>query len=285
METTILPSSEIQLVLDLITKRLNLCSVFVFGYRNNTTAYSTVLHSQIEVSSANHHFDIVIISENAYPNCANDIANIIVERSAKTISVTLLIHKAAVLASNQLNQQLFFDKVFRKGQRLCIDPSTPPYIKFNGILYRDIIIDRDYWHKCNAVAAYYIQSVSVSTNLEIALCNIANLHIAIEELALGLIRVFMGYTPNEFSLKYLLLLCGHFTKLPTDIFSNQSELEIKRHKMLCAPPSMLRYWYRLNAEEEDYMWIFNACQNFYKQANSIAIEELERLENTKTIIL
>lgn len=285
METTILPLNEIQLVQELITKKLNLCTVFVFGYRNNTTAASTILQSQIEVSSANHHFDIVIISENAYPNCANDIANIVAERSAKFISVSLLIHKAAVLASNQLNQQLFFDKVFRKGQRLCIDPSAPPYIKSNGILYRDINIDRDYWHKCNAVADYYLQSVSVSTNPAIALCNIANLHIAIEEIALGLIRVFMGYTPNEFSLKYLLLLCGHFTKLPSEIFSNQSELEIKRYKMLCAPPSMLRYWYRLNAEEEDYLWILNACKNFYKQANTIVIQELERLENTKTIIL
>jgi hypothetical protein len=145
-------------------------------------------------------------------------------------------------------------------------------------------MDRAYWLKCSSVADFFLQSVSVTTNSEIALCNIANLHISIEQLALGLIRVFMGYIPNEFSLKYLLLLCGHFTKLPSETFSQQSELATKRYKMLCAPPSMLRHWYRLNAEVEDYLWILNACQNFYKQANNIALQELERLDNTKTII-
>lgn len=284
METTILPLQEIQIILDSINKRLNPCTIFVFGYRKNSSTTSNIIQSQIEVNSAIHHFDILIISDKAYPGGSTDIANLIAERSAKTISVSLLIHKPTDLASNQLNQQLFFDKVFRKGQRLSIDKSAPPFIKSNGVLHRDINIDRDYWLKCSAVADFYIQSVSVNTNPDIVLCNIANLHIAIEQLALGLIRVFMGYIPNEYSLKYLLLLCGHFTSLPSEIFSCQSELATIRYKMLCAPPSMLRHWYKLNAVEEDYLWILDACQNFYKQANTMALREFEQLANTKTII-
>ncbi len=154
METTILPLEEIQLTLDSINKRLNPCTVFVFGYRNNSSITSNILQSQLERNTAIHHFDILIISDKAYPGGSTDIANLIAERSGKIISVSLLIHKPTDLASNQLNQQLFFDKVFRKGQRLYIDKSAPPFIKSNGILYRDINIDRDYWLKCSAVADF-----------------------------------------------------------------------------------------------------------------------------------
>ncbi|MEO5777271.1 MAG: hypothetical protein ABIQ27_10210 [Flavobacterium sp.] len=79
---------------------------------------------------------------------------------------------------------------------------------------RDVEADRTYWLKCVAVAQFNLQAATESEQLEVTLCKIALLNTAATQLAMGLLRVFLGYTPNEFGLKYLLQLCGHFTALP-----------------------------------------------------------------------
>ncbi|MEO5777272.1 MAG: hypothetical protein ABIQ27_10215 [Flavobacterium sp.] len=52
--------------------------------------------------------------------------------------------------------------------------------------------------------------------------------------------------------------------------------------MLCAPPAMLNHWNRLNAAEQDFLWLLDACQVFLHQANEIVLPELNRLENQYT---
>jgi hypothetical protein len=98
--------------------------------------------------------------------------------------------------------------------------------------------------------------------------------------------VFLGYTPNEFGLKYLLELCGHFTVLPSQLFQQQTTEAIRRYKMLCAPTSMLNHWTRLNAAEQDFHWLLDACTAFSQLATELVAPELQRLENkfTKSIL-
>ena len=193
----------------------------------------------------------------------------------------MLLHKGTDLATKQPGQQRFFYNVLRYGQRLCIDTNAPPYM-LNTMPVRDIEADRTYWLKCVAVAQFTMKAAVESEQVAVTLCKIALLNTAATQIALGLVRVFLGYAPNEFGLKYLLLLCGHFTALPSQLFYQQTPEAIRRYKMLCAPPSMLNHWTRLNAAEQDFLWLLDACTVFLKLATELVTPELQRLENTFT---
>ena len=286
MEPFILPKSEIQLVVNLITKGFSPCTIFAFGYRNNTVATTSLLSKQTEQGTTKHHFDLVVFSSSAYPGGTVRINNTIAEQSGKSITASVLLHKVTDLATQQPGQQYFFDKVLRYGQRLRLDTTAPPYL-LNTMPIRDIEGDTTYWLKCVAVAQFNIQAAADSEHLDVELCKIALLNTAATQVALGLLRVFLGYTPNEFGLKYLLLLCGHFTTIPSQLFHQQTPESIKRYKMLCASASMLNHWTRLNASEQDFLWLLEACRAFLRMATELAEPELQRLENkfTKSIFL
>ena len=285
METIKLPQPETQIVLDHIEKVFSLCTIFVFGYRNNTNSASSLLSTQSNIVTGSHHFDLLVFSNKAFQNGGSNIANTIAENSNKTITASVLLHKVTDLATKQASQQWFFDNVLHYGQRLCLDTTAPPYL-LNNMPTRDIDTDTAYWLKCVAVAQFNLQTATDSEHIDITLCKIALLNTATTQLALGLLRVFLGYTPNEFGLKYLLQLCGHFTVLPSQLFHQQTPEAIRRYKMLCAPTSMLNHWTRLNAAEQDFLWLLDACTAFLQLATELVAPELQRLENkfTKSIL-
>jgi len=114
--------------------------------------------------------------------------------------------------------------------------------------------------------------VKESPQLDVELCKIALLHTACVQIALGLIRVFLGYTPNEYNLNHLLTLCGHFTDFPVQLFNQQAQ---HRYKMLCAPPSMLNHWLELHATESDFLWLLDACEQLLKQSEETVTKKIK----------
>lgn len=281
MEHIILPPSETQIVADLLVKRLEPYTIFAFGYRNNTSSASSLVSVQVNTEATRHHFDLLVFSAKDFPNGASNIANALAEQTNKTITASVLLHKVTDLATQQASQQWFFDQVLRFGQRLSLDTTAVPYLLCHRPS-RNIEADGTYWLKCVAVAQFNLQAAAESEQVEVELCKIALLHNACVQIALGLVRVFLGYTPNEFGLKYLLQLCGSFTDLPAQLFYQQTPEAVKRYKMLCAPPAMLHHWTRLSVSEQDFIWLLDACEVFLKQANEIVLLELERFENSST---
>lgn len=285
METILLPEHETKFVVDHIVRALSPCTIFAFGYRSTTISQSDFFLNQTNSGGSSHHFYVVVFSNKVVQNGGTTIANVIAESSNKAITASMLLHKVTDLITKQPGQQWFFDNVLRYGQRLCLDTAAPPYLlhTFNA---RDVEADRAFWLKCVAVAQFNLHAASETRHLDVELCKIALLHTAVVQAALGLIRVFLGYTPNEFGLTYLLQLCGHFTDLPARIFQQSTEVSIKRYKRLCAPPSMLFHWTRLNVPEQDFEILFANCQEFLGLANEVTAAELERLETSlpKTIM-
>lgn len=278
METNTFPFEQVQLPLKLIKRNFAPCTIYCFGFRNETALSSSRMLQENSSEITEIHFDLLIFSNKVHPNGASDIANRIAEQSGKKITATILLHKLTQLATKQPNQQWFFDKIIRSARRLIIDTTAPPYLTANDFPKRDLAADRTFWAKCLAVANFNILTAAANKQAEIELCKIALLHTATEQIALGLIRVFLGYYPNEFSLGYLLQLCGHFTALPSNIFPQRTEQDIKRFKRLCAPTSCLQHWTQLNADEKDFQYLLERCQQFLIEADSLVNLELERLE-------
>lgn len=263
------PNEPAQKILETITKRFHPCSVYIFGYNGfsgldeNSAVDKTILKA--------HHYYILVVTSKAFANGGSNTANAIAEQSGKTITATILLHKPTDFATKNTNQQRFFDNVLRNSHRLCLDKTAPPYIANNTIPTQDIEADKTFWLKCVAVAQFSSHAAAESPHLDVERCKIALLNTACTQIALGLIRLFMGYTPKEYGLNYLLQLCGHFTTLPAQIFGGQSPEGNNRYKMLCAPPSMLNHWTKLETKEEDFNWLLDACRQFIEQSNEMAI--------------
>ena len=284
MERITLPVTETQMVVDVILKAVAPCTIFVLGYHHQSQSAIGLLSPPTVGSTTVHHFDLLVFSRQHFPNGASTIANTIAEKSGQRVTVSVLLHKVTDLTTQKASQQWFFDQVLRKGQRLHLDTTAPPYL-LNSAPIRDVAGDRAYWLKCVGVAQFNLQAAGDSAQLEVTLCKIALLHTASSQIALGLLRVFLGYTPNEFGLKYLLQLCGQFTALPTQLFKPSTPEAVHRFKMLCSPPAMLLHWSRLTASEQDFLWLLSSCQEFLRLATDIVTPELNRLENTITTSL
>lgn len=278
METNTFTLDQVQLPLELIKRNFAPCTVYCFGFRNKTAASGNRILYKNSSKITGIHFDLLIFSNKVHPNGASDIANRIAEQSGKKITATILLHKLTQLATKQTSQQWFFDKIIRSARRLIIDATAPPYLPGNDFPKRDVAADRTYWAKCLTVANFNILTGAENKQSGIELCKIAMLHTAAQQIALGLIRVFLGNFPNEFGLGYLLQLCEHFTALPSEIFPQRTEQDIKRFKRLCAPTSCLQHWTRVNADEQDVQYLQERCQQFLIEADKLVNLELERLE-------
>lgn len=266
MQLISLSKNETQELHDILWKAAAPSSIYLFGYRN---APGTAVH-----------FDILVFS--CRPVTGSHLMNEIKERTNNAITATVLVHNVTQLATKQKSQQYFFDQVLRHGQRIALDKGNIPYI-LNHNPERDLEIDTRFWHKCVAVAQFNIQAAKDSPQQEVTLCKIALLNQSCVQIALGLIRVFLGYTPNEFGLKYLLQLCGHSTDLPERLFPADTENDIRLYKMLCAPAGMLLHWTKLNADESDFEVLLERSEAFMDQAYIMAETELNRLESLKPI--
>lgn len=248
MQQFIFPYEQGQKLVEVIKHHVSPCTVFVWGYRT--------------VNSGTHHFDLLVFSNKTVNGSGANIANTIIEQSGGTITASVLVHKLTDLATKQPSQQHFFDNILRKGQRLCLDKNNPPYLLADTILPKDKEGEKVYWLKCVAVAQFNIQAAAESPHQDVELCKIALLNTACVQIALGLIRINLGYTPNEFGLNHLLNLCGNFTNLPTKLFHQQTPASIRRYKMLCTPPSLLNHRIKLNTKESDFLYLLDVTQQF-----------------------
>lgn len=247
----------------LIEKKLTLslvdCTAFILADQN--------------VSKEKQQFYIVLFTKRTSGIKASNVANSIFGKSQNPVVPIILVHKLSDLNTKQSNQLRFFDWVLRSGSRICFDKFHYPFLPVNKIPNRDYDGDNRFWLKCVAVAQFNIQAAKDSGHSHVELCRIALLNAACVQLALGLIRIFMEYTPNQFGLRYLLDLCGYFSDLPERIFNISTPENARRFKMLCAPSSMLNHWIKLNAEEADFLYLLDAAQQFLKLSEELVGNE------------
>jgi hypothetical protein len=247
-------------------------------------------------ASGSHHYYVVVITQQAPQASATNLANSLAVASANEITATLLLHKAKDLHTKQSDQLYFFDNLLRHAPRLCLDKAAPPYILANTIPPRDFANAQTYELKSLTVAQFNIQAAKESPQLEVELCKIALLNTACVHIALSIIRIQWGYTPNEFGLNYLLQLCAQCTTTPfpchsreggnplPSAFKPKTPPEIKRYKMLCTPPSLLNHRTRLHAAESDFFSLLDTCEQFLACSEELVSKHLELIPNPSSLI-
>ncbi len=104
------------------------------------------------------------------------------------------------------------------------------------------------------------------------------MRLVVEQTCLGLIRLFLGYTPHQYSLQFLFELCEYFTPLTAELFPRDSDKDKELLKILSGATNSLRHGYIDDVPTHDYEVLSNRYNEFVDRSDKLIAKELERIE-------
>ncbi|RZJ69866.1 hypothetical protein [Flavobacterium sp.] len=280
MEKHQLLQHQTQIVSETLEQILGTNQAYVFGYKDERHYFSVFPTADLRKTNK-PHLDILVFSAKTFEGLNNTLSDLIAQRSRQEFSATILLHQTKHLKERSTDMHWFFDRVLHFGIPLgdyelkTGDPICDPE--------RDLVAAEAFWHKCEAVASLYLESALESQRLDIELAKVALLTQAVEYLLLGLVRIFLGYTPIQHNLKFLFSLCGHFTALHEVVFEQETAIGKRNFRQLCVPATMLRQWDKLELPEAEFESLSDACQTFCDEATKLALTKLAQLKNNPKI--
>jgi hypothetical protein len=189
----------------------------------------------------------------------------------------VVLHSKKSLQQKAGDQQYFFYQVMQRGQLLFQEKARPPYLSYDALPARNVASAKRYFHQRKRTNAFLMKAEALDSGGATKI-HIYFLHLIVEQTCLGLIRLFLGYMPNHFSLWFLLELCDYFTSLSAELFPREMEKDKERLRILSGCITSLRYGSIDGVSSFDYEVLSNRCTAFVAGADKLAIKELERLE-------
>lgn len=231
-------------------------------------------------TSVKHYYLLIFTSENK-TNAVHDLAGIIRSRTKEKCSATLLIHTLSEFQTATADQKHFFMNAILNGIPLFKKDSAFFEVKSlqvrslssakEYLSYRNIIVNNmESWQEDYEWACY-------------APLKALMLHTMTEQMCLGMLRFFTGYSPNHFSLSYLLELCCYFNSEISAFFPRITEQDRNLFTLLSRSYPSLRYSGEDTFSEEDMNLLQNRYNDFAHFCTSLVKDELERIENLSAV--
>jgi hypothetical protein len=227
--------------------------------------------------SVMHYYLLIFASENK-TNAVHDLAGIIRSRTKENCNATLLIHSIAEFNNATGDQKHFFTNAILNGTALFKKESTVLDVKSLPIRslspakeylsYRNIIVNNmESWQEDYEWACYAPLKALI-------------LHTMTEQICLGMLRFFTGYSPNHFSLSYLLELCCCFNDEISTFFPRITEQDRNLFTLLSRSYASLRYSGEDTFSEEDTNLLQDRYNDFARFCTSLVKNELEQIESS-----
>jgi len=224
-------------------------------------------------TSLMHYYLLILVSENK-TNAVHDLAGIIKSRTKEKCSATLLIHTLSEFQTATGDQKYFLTNIILNGTALFKKDSAVREAKRlpvrslssakDYLSYRNIIVNNmESWQEDYEWACY-------------APLKALMLHTMTEQICLGMLRFFTGYSPNHFSLSYLLELCSYFNSEVSTFFPRITEQDRNLFTLLSRSHSSLRYSGEDTFSEEDMNLLQERYNDFARFCMSSVKNELER---------
>jgi len=242
--------------------------IYCFGHKTIAQDNSSVLFQDSDVHDEQHHFYLLVFVKKQIAGIAPELVRGIKEGTGGQVTVTLLLHKVAALRQAVGNQTHFFSQVMNNGQQVYLRSELLQI--GSGAVQRLRMESRlAYMKQRQEVADYFLQhSERPAANAVIAFM----LHQAVVQLCLGMIRVFLGYRPNHYSLVFLFELCEHFSPLTAEIFPRRSEEERRLFKILNTELYVLRGGFVDGVSDLDIEVLRGRCVAFGVRVEEIVKE-------------
>jgi hypothetical protein len=256
-----------KLVIDTVTSYLKTEAVYCFG-----TAEKKV-----------RHFYLLVLVKESKVNAVHDLADIIKSRTKEKCTATILIHNISELKTATGDQKFFFLNVIKNGKALFKKESAVP--EFGDLPVRSITSAKEYLCYRNIVVNNMEKWQEDYEWACYAPLKGLMLHTMTEQICIGMIRLFMGYSPNHFSLSYLLEICDHFNPEISSYFPRVTEQDRNLFTILSRSYASLRYSGADTFSELDMNLLQDRYNDFAGFCTGVVKDELRRTENLISVEL
>jgi len=221
-----------------------------------------------------YHFYLLVLNSEHRQNIVPELQALIKKKFTGKYTVTILQHRSQYLRNQAVNQKNFINAVIRNGLEVYNNPEHPFY-KIPVAAERDLAFSKNYWGNRMHLAEGFLALVHSEQPI------ILNILIqqAVQQIAVGLIDLFMGYHPNIYSTNYLLRLLDCIPELPK-LFTD-SEEDYRLQQLLSANIDMLKHKNIGQETVEDSSKLFKKARDFYDKILVIGNKELQRLAQTE----
>lgn len=253
---------------EIIRSFVKVRAIYCFGYSvtdfdKQQNAFSKELQA--------YHFYLLLLNSEHRQNIVHELQALINKKFTGKYTVTILQHRAQYLRNQAVNQKHFINAVVRNRLEVYIN-SDHPFYEIPVAADRDLAFSKNYWDNRMRLAEGFLALVHTEQPI------ILNVLIqqAVQQMAVGLIDLFMGYHPNIYSTNYLLRLLDCILELPK-LFTN-SEEDRRLSQLLSANIDMLKHKNIGQETIEDSSKLFKKAKDFYDKILVIGNKELQRLE-------
>lgn len=243
-------------------------AIYCFGY---SVASSNKKQKPFSKELPGYHFYLLVLNREHRQNIVPELQALIKNKFAGQYTVTILQHRAQYLRKQNINQKHFINAVVRNGLEVYNNPEHPFY-EIHVVADRDFAFNKNYWDNRMRLAEGFLALV----HTEQAIILNVLIQQAVQQMAVGLIDLFMGYHPNIYSTNYLLRLLDCMPELPK-MFTD-SEEDYKLRQLLSANIDMLKHKNIGQENIEDSSKLFKKAKDFYDKILVIGNKELQRLE-------
>ncbi|PXY46506.1 hypothetical protein [Flavobacterium hydrophilum] len=269
----------LQTISNIISKSISTSSIYCFGERKQIQAVQNPFQESVSTHKEQTHFYLMVLTDEYVMNAVADISDIIKTKTEGQYTVTLLFFKVKYGHYLCSNQRYFYHQVLTKGYKFYERENMPLNITFDEITKRNIDYIRSYWKNRKKVAETFLISQNQVDYMDTGFVQDSMMHIAVEQICLGLINVFLGYHPDHFSLAYLFDLCEIFSPITSEFFPRITSEDKRLFDLLKTNPSSLRWINVKKSSLLDTEHLERRCNLFYEKACEIVEAELERIKN------
>jgi hypothetical protein len=268
---------------NIITSYSQTRAIYCFGKRETAYSSNNTIYPNKELQGKHTHLYLLVLVEETIENATNDISDKIKTKTDGSITATLLIHQLSNLKKICDDQQYFFWQIMQNAELIYQNAEKSPYLNTTGTPKRNLKTTSLYAanrkNNISTIWGWVYNDDDAHSSDEVKM---SGLHQIVEQTCLSLIRVFLGYTPNHFSLDYLFNLCEYFTTITTELFPRKTQEDQSMFKLLKQQPSALRF---SKANDVDYLYyelLEERCSKFKNQADVLIQKELDRFKETES---
>jgi hypothetical protein len=259
----------------IITKSIKTEAIYCFG-KNEALPPKNNFADEKKRGSIN--FYLLAFEDGLTPNTAHDLAGKIRSKSKGKYTVTLLVHNVTELETEQADQNYFFDKVISSGQQVYLNLESQTIFNSVMLQQRNLAPAIEYLHYRNTIANILLEHVADGYDSSYTHLTGMLLHHVVEQACLAMIRLFLGYSPNYFSIGYLLEICQHFSPEIANFFPTRTESDLRILKQLSHQPWTLRYSGKDIVSTDEMELLESRCNEFVAHVHTLVNKALEDMQ-------
>jgi hypothetical protein len=267
-------------LIDLIKKELPLHSVYVISVHKEKRKQEIFLLPNCTSPQKTVTYTLLVIGQKSPLKGLGDFMDDLYNKMQRRCRVYVIFYtlskvkKRLNYGDNFLSQVIFKTNCIYK-ENSSLDQFSECSLFINQRAYESI---QEIWKVRMDRAEYLLSSIMDIQPKEDSCSMLATMHLALEQICMGLLYVFWEFKPQYYALPYLFQLCSNFTQLPQTMFPKETYGSHRRYYMLCNAQHIIRFKTKEELSYRDSDKALNRCQWFFDRAKSLGNKQLEKLK-------